>query len=190
MSYQQAFQEGITFEAFLERVESNRELWHAISKRVHAPDGTAEALGTLPKPRRLLVLADDWCGDAVNIVPMVSAVADAGDRVELRIVGRETYPEIMDRHLTNGARSIPVVIALDEAGECLGWWGPRPAPLQTWFDREGRGMPSDARYKELRAWYARDRGLTIAREISDLLSTADGTPSPDSVQPCRDVRVA
>lgn len=126
MSYQQAFQEGIPFEAFLDRVESHRELWHAIAERVRAPDGTSEALGALTTPCRLLVLADDWCGDAANIVPMVSAVADTADQVELRIVGREEYPEIMDRHLTNGARSIPVIIALDEAHECLGWWGPRP----------------------------------------------------------------
>lgn len=190
MSYQQAFQEGVTFEVFLDGVESHRELWHAIAERVRAPDGTGEALGTLTTPRRLLVLADDWCGDAVNIVPMVSAVADASDQVELRIVARDMFPEIMDRHLTNGSRSIPVVIALDEAHECLGWWGPRPAPLQSWFDQEGRAMPSDARYRELRAWYARDRGLTIAREIGSLLSEADDSPKPDSVRPCRDTRAA
>lgn len=189
MCYQQAFQEGITFEVFLDRVESHRELWHSIAKRVRVPEGKAEALDDMTTPRRLLVLADDWCGDAVNIVPMVSAVADAADQVQLRIVGRDMYPEIMDRHLTNGARSIPVVIALDEAYECLGWWGPRPGPLQSWFDRQGRAMPSDARYKELRTWYARDRGFTIASEIRSLLSKT-GTARPDTVRPCRDTRAA
>ena len=52
--------------------------------------------------------------------------------LELRIVLRDEHPEVMDRYLTNGSRSIPIVIALDEEFRELGHWGPRPRELQAW----------------------------------------------------------
>ena len=38
----------------------------------------------------------------------------------------------MDQYLTNGSRSIPIVIVLDDDFRELGHWGPRPAELQAW----------------------------------------------------------
>lgn len=36
--------------------------------------------------------------------------------LELRVLRRDEHPEIMDEYLTNGSRSIPVVIVLDREG--------------------------------------------------------------------------
>ena len=79
--------------------------------------------------RSLLVIAEDWCGDASNTVPIIAKLADATEGLELRIIRRDEHPSVMDRYLTNGSRSIPVVIALDEDFRELGHWGPRPAEL-------------------------------------------------------------
>lgn len=80
-------------------------------------------------------------------------------------------------HLTNGSRSIPVVILL---------------PLQAWFEAEGRPLPKEERYRMLRRWYARDRGVTVATEIVDLLSCA-ALPDPagcDNPRPCAELQTA
>ena len=52
--------------------------------------------------------------------------ADAVPGLELRMLRRDQHPEVMDRYLTNGSRSIPIVIVLDEEFRELGHWGPRP----------------------------------------------------------------
>lgn len=191
MPYEEAFHAGIPFNEFLEATVKNRSLWHGVAARVTVSDEAIDRARATREGTRLLVLADDWCGDAVNTVPVVAALADTVG-VELRIVEREAYPEIMDAHLTNGARSIPVVIRLDGEGQCQGWWGPRPGELQAWFEAEGRALPTDERYKRLRRWYARDRGRSTANEVARLLSPErqkSGEPEA-STHPCPDEQAA
>lgn len=190
--YERAFREGITFDEFLAGAAANRELWQAVAARVSVAQGIVEQGRGLPGDWRLLAIADDWCGDAVNILPVVARLAEQIDGLSLRVIGRETFPDLMDRHLTGGSRSIPVIILLDDDGQCRGWWGPRPSELQAWFDAVGRALPTEERYRELRRWYARDRGAAIAREIVDLVMCAT-SPSAEICsgvrQPCSD-RVA
>jgi len=117
----------------------------------------------------LLVINEDWCGDAVNTVPHVARLAELASNLDVRIIGREANPDIMDTHLTNGSRSIPIVIALDERFVEHGWWGPRPGELQRWATDEGRLLEKDERYRHIRTWYARDRGRTTLTEVLALL---------------------
>lgn len=182
--YDEAYREGSTFQAFLKSAEANREMWHAMASRFRIPPETVERARGLPGHWRLLAVTEDWCGDAVNILPVVARLVEAVDTLELRVVSRDARPELMDRHLTNGSRSIPVLILLDDAGACRGWWGPRPSELQAWFEAEGRPLPKEDRYRELRRWYARDRGLTIAEEIVDLVAC---TALPD-IRGCEGAR--
>ena len=75
----------------------------------------------------------------------------------------------MDPHLSSGARAIPVVMVLDEDFRKLGWWGSRPEPLQAWVWTEGQALDKGARYREVRRWYARDRGRTTLEEVIGLM---------------------
>lgn len=140
----------------------HKALWEAI-QRSHRPS-EATLTFTLPAGTKILVIAADWCGDAVNTIPALSNWATAKG-VELRIVDRDTWPEVMDHYLTNGSRSIPVVILLDAALHEIGHWGPRPAELQRWSLEHLTTMPKGERYRETRRWYARDRGETTIREV-------------------------
>jgi len=87
---------------------------------------------------------------------------------ELRVIQRDANPEVMDRYLTNGSRSIPIVIALDENFQELGHWGPRPSELQAWVMTNRPTMPKAELYPTVRKWYARDRGETTLREVLEI----------------------
>ena len=129
----------------------------------------------------LLVISEDWCIDSQNVVPVVSAFAEAASNVELRIVGRDTHPELMDAHLTNGtARSIPVVIVLDAEYHERGWWGSRPQPLTERVAGEWKPLKKPERNKEIRRWYAIDKGRTILEEVVALIERVAAT-QPASV---------
>jgi hypothetical protein len=118
---------------------------------------------------RLLVLAEDWCGDASSTVPYVAKLGDAAHCLEMRVLRRDEHPEVMDRYLTGASRSIPIVIALDHAWRELGHWGPRPTALQAWFLEARQTRPKEELYPEIRRWYARDKGATTLREVLELL---------------------
>lgn len=156
------------FESFVAASSGNhRPLWEGIYRLARLPAWALEAAAG--SPRRLLVLAEDWCGDAVNTVPFLARLADATPALELRLLLRDANPALMNRYLTNGSRSIPIVIALDEDFRELGHWGPRPRELQAWVMANRGTMPKQELYPKVRAWYARDRGETTLREVLEVV---------------------
>lgn len=160
---------GADFATMLASVRTNASLWEAIWRRAEVAEELVQRVRSLGDRWHLLVLSEDWCGDAVNTVPYVARLARLAGNTELRVVGRDTNPDLMDTHLTGLSRSIPVVMVLDGEFRERGWWGPRPGELQRWVLGPGRALDKDARYREIRRWYARDRGSSTLREVVTLL---------------------
>lgn len=160
------------FPEFVRDAEANSALWQAITRRARAPQDLLDRAREFPGRWYLLVLVEDWCGDAVNTVPAIAALAEAAPNLELRVLQRDSNLDLMDTHLTDGARSIPVVMVLNETFEEVGCWGPRPTELQAWVRSAGALLPKEERYTEVRRWYARDRGEAALREVIMLLEEA------------------
>lgn len=167
---------GMTFQAFLPTAEDNVDLWHRTYERATVPPEILDRVAAVPGTWKLLVLSEDWCGDASNTVPALAALADASPTVELRLLARDEHLDLMDEHLTGGrARSIPVVIVLDGQGVERAWWGPRPSALQTWFTSEpAQALEKADRYRELRKVYARDKGRSTLDEVVTLIERSAG----------------
>ena len=162
--FQSLWQEALPWSAFFNQGMDQWNLWDGVYRHVKIPDW-AMAAASRPEGFRLLVLTEDWCGDAANTVPVLVALADKVPGLHLRILPRDQYPELMNRYLTNGSRSIPIVIGLAQDFRELGHWGPRPAELQAWVMANKDTMPKDRRYAEARRWYARDKGESTLREV-------------------------
>ena len=155
-----------SFDAFVKSSRENCELWTGVYRLARVPAWALEEAAGLGQRFRLVVLAEDWCGDASNTVPILARWAEQTGNVELRILRRDEHPAVMDRYLTGTARAIPVVIVLTEEMEELGWWGPRPAALQSWTaEQRELGRDKKALYPDIRRWYARDKGESTLREV-------------------------
>lgn len=165
MMTRERYHSALTFTEYLGAVQKNQELWHGVYQRATVPLDVAQKVAGYNQQFHLLALSEDWCGDAVNLLPVVARLAEAAPNVELRILGRDANPDLMDTHLTGTSRSIPVVVVYDQEFNELGWWGPRPTELQKWVKEVGLTMEKDERYRHIRAWYARDKGRTTVREI-------------------------
>lgn len=183
-AYDIAFRAGRPFNRFLDEVDANRSLWHAVAERAPLHEDAAQRIEESNGCWKLLVLADDWCGDAVNTLPVIERLVQATSNLELRIVPRDRFPELRDRHLTNGSRSIPIAVLLDEAGALRGSWGPRPRALQDRVLGELRGVSKTDRYREVRRWYARDRGVSTAQEVARLVEAAARAIPAGMRRPC------
>ena len=164
---------GWTFDQMIERASRNVELWKGVRARATIDEEALRRVQALGGEWHLLVLSEDWCGDAVNTLPFVDALAAATDNLDLRVIGRDDNPDLMDSHLTDvRSRSIPVVMVFDEQFIERGWWGPRPTLMQHWVLGEGQALEKTERYKEQRRWYARDHGRSTIEELVSLLESA------------------
>ena len=161
--------EGIPYTRFLEEAEENRSLWEGVYRLAQIPEWALDEACEKGIGRRFLVIAEDWCGDASSTVPILAKLGDEADCLNVRLLKRDERPEIMDRYLTNGSRSIPIVIVLDCDFKELGHWGPRPTELQDWVMAHKDTMPKDERYKHVRRWYAKDKGKTTLKEVLVIL---------------------
>jgi hypothetical protein len=128
----------------------------------------------MPGTWHLLVLLEDWCGDAVNTIPVIARLVESTPDIDMRVLRRDEHPGLMDEHLTDGKRAIPIVMVLDDKFREAGWWGPRPRELQGWATSLGLTLAKPDRYRELRRWYAVDRGRQALEEILLIICEAAG----------------
>ena len=176
------------FPEFLAAVTENESLWAALSQRAAVPEDLVSRAQRMPGNWHLLVLLEDWCGDAVNIVPILARLAERTPNLALRVLRRDQHLDLMDAHLTQGKRAIPVVMVLDENFREVGWWGPRPRELQDWATSWTDAHETD-RYRKCAAgmpWIAdgrRGSRASFVRPPASLrsvwpLSTANALASP------------
>lgn len=118
-----------------------------------------------------LVLTEGWCGDAAQIVPFAAKLASETPLINLKLILRDENPEVMDQFLTEGTKSIPKIVVLDDAFNVTADWGPRPKPAQEILRKHKTGpeWDKDAFHEDLHLWYAKDRGLHTMNELIDLV---------------------
>lgn len=171
MNLQDRFHSALSFAEFLAAATKNVELWRDLYWLSVVPEAAVARVNALGVERHLLILAEDWCGDAVNTVPVIVRLAEASATLDVRLLARDRNPDLMDSHLTNGSRSIPLVMVLDERFDEIARWGPRPDELQSWMLATGLAMETTPRYRHVRTWYARDHGETTLAEMLAVLES-------------------
>jgi len=175
---------GLTPAQFVESMTQNREAFAGWYDRFAWPNGEDRAFFESLRSRddlRCFILASDWCGDVVRNVPVVFRVLEAA-RIPVEVLIMEQHLDVMDRFLTMGGRSIPVVIFTDAGGNVLGKWGPRPAHIQEVMvrfkqehpDRNAEGYEAalNAARAEIIRRYGEDAEYqkSVVRELRELLS--------------------
>ncbi len=169
LDFAAVWDEAIPYDEFVVSVDKNESLWKGVYRTARIPDWAYELACQRGPGVRLLAIVEDWCGDASSTVPVLARLGDEADCLELKVVLRDEHPEVMDQFLTNGSRSIPIVIALDQEFRTLGHWGPRPKEIQEWVIENKDKIPSKERYPTVRKWYAKDRGVTTLKEVLGML---------------------
>ncbi|GAB1463868.1 thioredoxin family protein [Pedobacter sp.] len=159
-------------EAMLHYTKMNVQRMNRIDKTTVLGEELLLTLQKIEGKYRFLVITEGWCGDAAQIVPVINKIASAApSKFDLKLVLRDKNLPLIDAHLTNGGRAIPVLLILDEAGNLvLPKWGPRPVAIQNLmieWKKEGLEMPELA--EKLHGWYAKDKTVATQQELNELL---------------------
>ena len=186
---------GLTYEAYRQQVlkdlqmVSNEELntpgslphyahlnharMNRLDKTIVLDEPTKEKLNQIENKYKWILISEGWCGDAAQIVPIISKMSDFSDKIELNIILRDKHLDLIDAFLTNGARAIPKLIVLNEDfSEIIGVWGARPYEAQKLITdyKNEHGVVDQFIKTELQKWYLKDKGLSTMKEILTLLS--------------------
>ncbi len=129
-----------------------------------------EFFKNISTPQKWLVILESWCADGAQTIPVLNKITETSDKIDLRIVLRDENPELMDEFLTNGSRSIPKLIILNENREVIAHWGPRSAEATKMVEayKQEFGKIDTAFKIQLQIWYNKDRGKSIIKELIEI----------------------
>lgn len=159
-------------EALTKYSELNKTRMNRLDKTIEITAEYTEQLSQLKGNYIWLVVAEGWCGDAAQIVPVIHKMAMQTPAIELKMVFRDENEDLMNQFLTNGAKGIPKLIIVDKNSlEVLGDFGPRPTGAQQFMldYKAAHGKIDETAKADLQLWYFKDKGLSIQKEIMDVM---------------------
>ena len=160
-------------EALAHYAELNETRMNRLEKTITLTDAVIQTLQNSSKNAIWLVLAESWCGDAAQILPVLNKMSEASNTIQLNIVLRDDHDALMQLFLTNGAKSIPKLIILDaQTLNVVADWGPRPLGAKQLIEeyKATHGVVDETGKIELQKWYLHDKGISIQQEILEIMS--------------------
>lgn len=136
------FEKGLTPEQYINGMNVNKEGLETILQKFEVPTEDEAFLAKVQAENlRVIVLTEDWCGDAMLNVPILLKLAEKTN-MQVRMLLRDQNLELMDQYLTNGtARAIPIFIFIDQEGNERVVWGPRAPKLQQYVMDQRSQLP-------------------------------------------------
>lgn len=162
-------------EGYINYTKMNVQRMNRWDKMAKISSELEKIVTSISSPQVWLVITEAWCGDAAQSIPFIAKLAELNPLITLRFLLRDENPELMDAYLTEGARSIPVLIALSkDLSKEFFVWGPRPEFLQNRM-KAYKLDPQNITSKEFadgtHLWYARDKNKAIAEELTPLIAS-------------------
>lgn len=151
--------------------ELNEVRMNRLEKTLKMDSEVLEKLQNLKSKQTWLVISEGWCGDAAQILPIIKLMAEASENIDLKIVLRDEHEDLINQFLTNGAKSIPKLLILDENANLINHWGPRPEGAKNLIlDYKAKhGIVDEPAKIALQKWYLDDKGISTQKEIVGML---------------------
>ena len=165
MVTKERFAQGMTFQQYLDQMTTNKDKFLETLSAAHvAPEDRAALTGRRGK-LNVLVLTEDWCGDALTNFPVLARMVDGAPNVEMRVFLRDQNPDLMDQYLNRGMfRSIPVFVFFDDRMNELARFIERPPKITEYMEQKQLELR-----RQLRAQHGAEWQRAAAEEIRALL---------------------
>ena len=94
--------------------ESQQKNWNNYYEKISLTAEQNKTISQFTREMNILIMAGIWCGDCARQMPIIKKIAEANNRINLRIIDNKTNPELQDELRINGAEKVPVVVVLSE----------------------------------------------------------------------------
>lgn len=122
--------QGMTYDQFKAQMTRNRERLEENERQLQLDPADVAAFANLPRALDVLVIAEDWCGDVIDNLPILGRLAAESGKLVPHVFLRDQNLDLIDQYLKDGQfRSIPVFVFFDERLYELGRFIERPASV-------------------------------------------------------------
>lgn len=165
MVTKERFTQGMTFQQYLDQMTTNKDkfMQQLAEVRIRPEDKAvfANRKGNL----NVLVITEDWCGDALANFPVLAKMVESVPNVEMRVFLRDQNPDLMDQYLNKGMfRSIPVFAFFDDHMNELARFIERPPSVTEYMEQKQLELRRAMRAEKVEEWRR-----TAVEEIKTLL---------------------
>ncbi len=137
-------------------------------KTIKVSEDISQKMEALNSKQTWLVLTESWCGDAAHVMPAIHKLAELNDNIDFKVVMRDENEDLMNEFLTNGGKSIPKLILIDETtGTVLDSYGPRPSKATKMVNdyKAEHGKLTPEFKEDLQRWYNKDKGQNVLNDL-------------------------
>ncbi|WP_108807979.1 thioredoxin family protein [Aquimarina spinulae] len=149
----------------------NASRMRRLDKTLVIPEQSKQVFRDMKEKQIWFILIESWCADGAQTIPVLNKIAEASPAIDLKILLRDDNPEFMDLFLTNGTRSIPKLVIVDNNGNVLNTWGPRSqvATNMVLAYKKENGKIDDTFKKSLQVWYNKNKGEAIINDLVNIV---------------------
>jgi hypothetical protein len=165
MVTKERFAQGMTFQQYLDQMTTNKDKFLETLGAVHVAPQERAALADRRGKLNVLVLTEDWCGDALTNFPVLAKMVEGLPNVEMRVFLRDQNPDLMDQYLNRGLfKSIPVFAFFDGDMKEVARFVERPPKITEYMEQKQLELR-----RQLRAQHGAEWQRAAAEEIRSLL---------------------
>jgi hypothetical protein len=153
MVTRERFEQGMTFQQYLDQMGTNKDTFVKFLSEIVIRPEDKEALAKLGKKLKVMVITEDWCGDALYNVPVLAKLVEGNPNIEARVFLRDKNADLMDQYLNQGMfRSIPVFAFFDENMNEVARLLERPAKITEQLEKKMLEVRRSMRAENLEQW--------------------------------------
>ena len=166
MVTKQRFAQGMSFQQYLDQMTTNKDKFLETLAATHVTPEDRAIFKDRREKLNVLVLTEDWCGDALTNFPVLARMVEGAPNVEMRVFLRDQSPDVMDQYLNRGLfRSIPVFVFFDEDMKEVARFVERPPKITEHMEQKQLELR-----RQLRAQHGDEWRRSAAEEIRALLA--------------------
>jgi hypothetical protein len=84
--FEALYNRGTTYAEFRDAATRRKQAWREHYANAEVPDALRVRVTSVPGEWRLLVVAEDWCGDSAHTIPYVAKLVDVAGNLDMRII--------------------------------------------------------------------------------------------------------
>src|SRR5579871_6128431 len=138
------FAQGLSYQGFRDQMTRNQERFDDNERHLQISAEDLAVFKNLPQKLPVMVIAEDWCGDVIDNLPILGRIAAESGKLNLRVFLRDQNLDLIDQYLKEGKfRSIPVFVFFDDQFREIGRFIERPASVTERNDQYRQKMYAD-----------------------------------------------
>lgn len=143
------FEKGISSTEYIGSLEHHKDGFTSIYDHFTLPPDDYFFESLQAKNLSVLVLAEPWCGHCMLNIPLLLRLTEKVN-MPIRFFHRDENLDLMDKFLSNGNRTIPIFIFINQQGNEVTKWGPIADTTKAFTDQYRLKLPpkEDPHYDE------------------------------------------